>query len=130
MQQISLLLIFLNQPYMFRAKNSPILRSTFLNVYTAFGTIHGHCCRSAEEEEGKKKGREGQGEGGEEEKRKGRRRIRISRYSLSPPSSSSFSSPSPSTWHQSAAVSVHCTKSCIYSQKVPLRMGESVARNM
>ena len=30
----------------------------------------------------------------------------------------------------SAAVSVHCTKSCIYSQKVLLRMGEFVARNM
>ena len=32
--------------------------------------------------------------------------------------------------HRSAAVSVHCTKSCIYSQKVLLRMGEFVARNM
>ena len=30
--------------------------------------------------------------------------------------------------HRSAAVSVHCTRSCIYSQKAPLRMGESVAR--
>ena len=29
-----------------------------------------------------------------------------------------------------AAVSVHCTKICIYSQKVLLRMGEFVARNM
>ena len=29
-----------------------------------------------------------------------------------------------------AAVSVHCTKNCIYSQKVLLRMGEFVARNM
>jgi len=27
-------------------------------------------------------------------------------------------------------VSVHCTKSCIYSQKELLRMGESVAGNM
>ena len=27
-------------------------------------------------------------------------------------------------WHRSAAVLVHCTKSCIYSQKVLLRMGE------
>ena len=34
------------------------------------------------------------------------------------------------TKHLSAAVSVHCTKSCIYSQKVLLRMGEFVARNM
>ena len=33
-------------------------------------------------------------------------------------------------WHRSAAVSVHCTKSCIYSQKELLRMGEFVARNM
>jgi hypothetical protein len=32
-------------------------------------------------------------------------------------------------WHRSASVSVHCTKSCIYSQKVLLRMGEFVARN-
>jgi len=29
MQKLFSLLIFLNQPYMFRAKNSPILRSTF-----------------------------------------------------------------------------------------------------
>ena len=34
------------------------------------------------------------------------------------------------TWRRLAAVSVHCTKSCIYSQKVLLRMGEFVARNM
>jgi len=34
------------------------------------------------------------------------------------------------TIHRSAAVSVHCTKSCIYSQKVLLRMGEFFARNM
>ena len=34
------------------------------------------------------------------------------------------------TMHWSAAVSVHCTKICIYSQKVFLRMGEFVARNM
>jgi len=27
-------------------------------------------------------------------------------------------------------ISLHCTKSCIYSQKVLLRMGEFVARNM
>ena len=32
--------------------------------------------------------------------------------------------------HRSAAVSVHCTKSCICSLKVLLRMGEFVARNM
>ena len=43
----------------------------FLTVYTAFGTMHRHCCRR-----------------------------------------------------------VHCTNSCIYSQKVLLRMGEFVARNM
>ena len=33
-------------------------------------------------------------------------------------------------WHRSAAVSVHCTKTCIYSQKVLLRMSEFVAQNM
>jgi len=32
--------------------------------------------------------------------------------------------------HQSAAISVHCTKSCIYSQKMLLRMGEFVAQNI
>ena len=32
--------------------------------------------------------------------------------------------------HRSAAMSVHCTKSCTYSQKVLPRMGEFVARNM
>ena len=30
---------------MFRAINSPILRSTFLTVCTAFGTMHRHCCQ-------------------------------------------------------------------------------------
>jgi hypothetical protein len=34
------------------------------------------------------------------------------------------------TWHRSAAVSVHCTKSCIYNQKELLRMSEFVARSM
>ena len=43
MQQLFRLLIFLIQPYMFRAKNSPILRSTFFAVYTAFGSMHRHC---------------------------------------------------------------------------------------
>jgi len=33
-------------------------------------------------------------------------------------------------WHRSAAVSVHCTKSCIYSQKLLLKMGEFVAQNV
>ena len=33
-------------------------------------------------------------------------------------------------WCRPAAVSVRCTKSCIYSQKVIVRMGEFVARNM
>ena len=47
----------------------------FLIVYTAFGTMHRHCCRSA-------------------------------------------------------AVSVHCTKRCIYNQKVLLGMGEFVAQNI
>jgi len=32
--------------------------------------------------------------------------------------------------HRSAPMSVHCTESCIYSQKVLRRMGEFVARNM
>ena len=31
---------------------------------------------------------------------------------------------------RSAADAVHCAKSCIYSQKVLLRMGEFVARSM
>ena len=34
------------------------------------------------------------------------------------------------TMHRSAAVPVHCTKSCIYSKKMLLKMGEFVARNM
>ena len=58
MQQIFRLLIFLNQPNTFRATNLPILRSTFLTVYTAFRTAsaadrcHGrdaeavHCTKS------------------------------------------------------------------------------------
>ena len=39
------LLIFLIQPYMFRATNSSILRSTFLTVYKVFGIMYRHCCR-------------------------------------------------------------------------------------
>ena len=38
MQQIPLS-DFLNQLYMFRATNEPILRRTFLTLYTAFGTV-------------------------------------------------------------------------------------------
>jgi len=34
------------------------------------------------------------------------------------------------TMHRHYCRSVHCTKSCIYSQKVLLRMGQFVARNM
>jgi len=34
------------------------------------------------------------------------------------------------TMHGYCCRPVHCTKSCIYSQKVLLRMGEFVARNM
>ena len=34
------------------------------------------------------------------------------------------------TMHRSATESVHCTKSCIYSQKVLLRMDEFVTRNI
>ena len=64
------LLIFLIQPYMFRA-TFVHPQEHFLTVYTAFGTMR-----------------------------------------------------------RSAAVSVHCTESCIYCQKVLLRMGEFVARNM
>jgi hypothetical protein len=30
-------------------------------------------------------------------------------------------------WHQSAAVLVHCNKSCTYSRKALLRVGEFVA---
>ena len=39
---INLLLISLNQTYMFRAINSPILRSTFLNCIYSFGTMHNY----------------------------------------------------------------------------------------
>ena len=45
MQQLFRFLIFLNQPYMFRATNSTILRSTFwLHIYLLV-QIHRHCCR-------------------------------------------------------------------------------------
>ena len=36
MQQCFRLLIFLNEPYMFRATNSPILRNTFFNCMYSF----------------------------------------------------------------------------------------------
>ena len=76
MQQLFRLLILLNQPYMFRATNWPILRGTFW-LYIQFLV---QCTDIAAD--------------------------------------------------RSAAVSVHCIKSCIYRQKVVLRMGEFVARNM
>ena len=44
-QHLRLIKLFLIQPYMFRATNSPIFRSTLLTVYTAFGTVYRHCCR-------------------------------------------------------------------------------------
>jgi len=70
------LLILLNQLYMFRETNSPILRSTF-RLYIQLLV---QCTDIAAD--------------------------------------------------RSVAISVHCTKSCIYSQKVLLRMGEFVDRNM
>ena len=72
MQQLFRLLIFLIQPYMFRATNSPILRNTFC----LYIQLLAQCT-------------------------------------------------------DTAADRCHgCTKSCIYRQKVFLRMGEFVARNM
>ena len=77
MQQRFRLLIFLIQPYMFRATNSPILRSSFFYCIYSFWynapTVAGRC-----------HGRNGV------------------------PSQ---------PWHRSAAESVYCTKSCIYSKK-------------
>jgi hypothetical protein len=92
MQQPFRLLIFLIQPHVFRATNSPILGSTFwlqtqLLVKctdTAADWCHGWDGTSVPSQ----------------------------------------------LWHWSAAVSVHCTKSCVCSQKVLLRIGEFVARNM
>ena len=73
MQQLFRLLIFLNQPNMFRATNSPILRSTFW----LYIQLLAQCTDTA------------------------------------------------------AAVSVHCTNSCIHVQSnVLLRMGKIVAQNI
>ena len=77
MQQLFRLLIFLIQPYMFRATNSSILRSTF-RLYIQLLI---QCTDTAADQ-----------------------------------------------W--SAAGSVPCTKSCIYSQNVLLRMDEFPARNI
>jgi len=71
MRQLFRLLIFLIQPYMFRATNSPILTSTFGQYVQLLVQCTRHCCRP-----------------------------------------------------------VRCTKSCTYRQKMLLRMGEFVARNM
>ena len=90
MQQIFRLLIFLNQPNMFRATYSPILRSTFwlyiqlLVQCTAFAADRCHGWHKV----------------------------------------------SSQPWHRSAEEAVNCTKSCTYSQKLLLRMGEFVTRNM
>ena len=64
----------------------------FLTIYTAYDTMHRHCCRPVP-------------------------RLRWNSVPSQP-------------WNRSAAVSVHCSKSCVYSQKVLLRMGEFVTRNM
>jgi hypothetical protein len=92
MQNLFRLLIFLSQPYGFRATNSPILRSTFW-LYIQL------LVQCTDTDSDRCHGWDG--------------------------------TPVPSQpWHRSAAEAVHCTKSCIYSQKVLLRMGEFVARNM
>jgi hypothetical protein len=87
MQQLFHLLIFLNQPYMFRAKIRPS-SGALLRVHTAFGTMHRHSADRSHSWDGTQ------------------------------------------PWHRSAAEAVHCNKSCIYSQKVLMGMGEFVARNM
>jgi hypothetical protein len=75
MQYIFRLLIFLNQPYMFRATTSPILRSTFDYIQLLV-----QCTDTATD--------------------------RWRGWDVPP-----------QPCYQSAALSVHCTKSCIYSQK-------------
>jgi hypothetical protein len=92
MQQLFHLLIFLIQPYMFWATNSPILRSTFW----LFIQLLVQCTDTADDR-------------------------CDSWYRTDVPSQ---------PWHRSAAVSVHCTESCIYSKKVLLWMSKFVARNM
>ena len=81
MQQLFRVLIFLNQPYMFLATNSPILRSTFW----MYIQLLVQCADTAAD------------------RRTGRRQCRCI---------------------------VPKTKSCIYSHKVLLMMGEFVAQNM
>ena len=92
MQQLFRLLVFLNQPYIFRATNSPILR----NIFWLHIKLLVQCTDNAPD------------------------RCHYWDWTSVP------SQP----WHRSAAVSVNCTKSCIYSPKVLLRMGEFVSRNM
>ena len=89
MQLLLRLLIFLIQPYMFRATNSPILRSTFW----LYIELLVQCTDTAAD---RCHGWDG----------------------------------TPFSLNRSAAEAVHCIKSCNYSQKVLLRMGEFVARNM
>jgi len=45
MQQLFLLLIFLIQPYMFRATNFTHPQEQVLTVYTTFGQMHRHYCQ-------------------------------------------------------------------------------------
>ena len=102
-QQVFDYSFFLNQSNMFRATNSPILRSIFwLHIQLLVqctGTASDQC-----------HGWDG--------------------TPWSTISTVELHGVSPQPWHLSAAVFVHCTSSCIYSQKVLLRMGEFVARNM
>jgi hypothetical protein len=86
------LLIFLSQPYVFRATNSPILRSTswlYIQLLVQCTDTAADRCHGWDGTE-----------------------FHLNR-----------------DWHQSATVSVCCTKSCIYIQTVLLRMDEFVARN-
>jgi len=135
-QQVATIFSFINlliQPYMFRVTNSPILRSTFwlyIQLLVQCTDTASDRCHGWDNQQD------------------------VTNFSLIDLFNSAlhisgdkFAHPQehflivytafgkthrlccrPVPWHRS--VLVPCTKSCIYSQKVLLRMGEFVARNM
>ena len=93
MQLLFRLLIFLIQPYMFWATNSPSSGALFDRTYSFWYSAPTLLPTGATVE------------------------MELHEVPFKP-------------WHRLAAEAVRFTKSCIYSQKVLLRMGEFVARNM
>ena len=105
---------------MFRTPNSPIFRSTFLTAYTAIVTMHRHCCRPVPRLRWNLRSISTVAPVGISV---GALYQKLYIQSKSAPEDGRICRPKHGTsvpsqpWHRSAAVSVHCTKSCIQVKK-------------